>query len=467
MTDIRRAIRDLAEQVPVPDGPPPSELVRRFHKRRRRRMSLGAAGIITVALAVALLVLLLPSGTGHSRRAAIKPAPLSLTMALAAGRRVLVASAGPPVGSMGVLGPRQLWVLDGDGLFLTSDGGSTWERMVAPSAGDPLADYYAIDFLSLRAGWVVASLQNSLQVDRTMDAGSTWEVAALPTALFPRGWQGADVYFANQSDGWVVVQPYLPPGHRVTSVVLSSTDGGASWNVADSQAPVISAIFSTATVGWGLGADGASLYRTTNAGVSWKPVTLPKPRQDVRATTSGWRALTLPRFFGSHGVLLAVPNSGDAVTEITADGGRTWRAQRTPFTGEPAYQRSEQPGPQPRCPDCVPAGDEPFAAPTVAHWIYWGGGRLYSTSSSGRSWTSLQPNVSFPGLGTTLGRVGVANEGPSDPLQFSSPQDGWALVSTNSSPTPQSVLLFTSDGGASFTAVRSPSGNLPNSHSSG
>ncbi|MGO8871826.1 MAG: WD40/YVTN/BNR-like repeat-containing protein [Acidimicrobiales bacterium] len=374
---------------------------------------------------------------------------------------MLATSAGPPVGSMGVVALGELWVLDGDGLFLSGDSGGTWRQINAPSAGDPLADYMAIDFVDLQQGWVVASRENSIQVDWTVDGGATWTVAPLPMSLFPNGWGGADVHFINPMDGWISVRV----ADSGVSVVFDSIDGGATWTVMNDQAPVTSISFSTPTSGWGLSADGTSLYRTTDGGGSWAQVTLPEPSVAKTTNRGGWSTLTLPDFFGADGVLLAVPQTGNAITETTADGGETWKADVTPFTAEPAQVL--HPGASPPCPKCVEPGDEPFAVLNAAQWRYWGGGRFYLTDDDGRAWSSLQPNVAFASLGTTLGRVGVDNEGHSDPLQFTSPEDGWALVSTNSTPSPQSVLLRIENGGRDFTAVPPPSGPQSPQGSSG
>jgi hypothetical protein len=469
MTDSDRALVDLAEAIAVGGAPPRVELARRVRRRRHAHFTFTAAGLVSVALFVGLLVpMLVSSGTRHTGKSGPSQVHLSAdAVALAAGRQALAASGGPPVGSMGVVGPGQLWVLDGDGLFLSSNGGGRWTRVVPPSGGDPLADYMAIDFLSLRRGWLVAGRENSLQVDRTADGGSTWQSVSLPGSLFPSGWNSAEVSFIDRSEGWVLVQPYSKPGQRERSVVFSSTDGGAHWRVASRDVPVIDATFISPTVGWGLGAGGGSLYLTTDAGASWEPVTLPRPSGSGTSVSGSWRSLTLPVFAGQDGVLLAVPPTGNAVTERTTDGGRTWFGQTAPFTGEPAYSQPGSPVEGSACADCVGIGDEPFAVLGRVQWRYWAGGRLYTTTDAGRSWSSTQPNLSFANLGTTLGRVGVDNGGSSDPLQYSSPTVGWALASTNAANGQRSVLLVTNDGDTTFTALSPPRESLSAAGSSG
>jgi hypothetical protein len=456
MTDSQRAIADLAAAIPVSAGPPASELARRYRRRRRVRGVIAAAGLTAVAVIAGLVVPpLLSSGASHGPAAA--SAKLAArTVALVAGRRALAASGGPPVGSMGLIGPAGIWVLDGDGLFISGDDGSSWRQVAPPGAGDPLANYEAIDFLSAERGWLAVSGLNTIKVYRTADGGSVWQSAALPASLFPEGWQSADLSFVSPADGWLTVQPYSRSGGPTRSVLLSSTDGGASWRLVSASAPVTSIEFSAPAVGWGLGANGAALYRTTDGGGSWALVTLPRPARS--GTAAGWSSLTLPEFAGTEAVVLAVPRAGDAVTERSTDGGLSWQAEPAPFAGEPVTGPAVRPGPDLGCAACVPAGDEPFAVLTATQWRYWSGGRVYSTADRGLRWSSVQPNLSFAGLGTTLGRVGVDNEGPSDPLQFSSPLTGWALASANTAGRPESVLLVTRDGGATFAAVSPPRG---------
>ena len=447
MPDLRNDLVALADQVSVPDPPLLDELIALTKRRhRRRRVTSLIVAIIGIGLAVGLVVSLLPEQRPPSSQA-------SLAMALTAGRTELDTHAGPPVGAFGLIGSDGIWVLNGDGLFTSNNNGGSWTRTFPPSAGDPLADFMAIDYVDLQHGWVVASRENSVQVDRTVDGGATWQVTSLPTSLFPSGWNGASVTFTNALDGWLTVQPYVAPGTSPVSVLLASTDGGATWSLVNSFAPVAKMDFETSQLGWGINPEGTALFRTTDGGESWDQV-------DLGTTTLGgtatWRTLTLPDFFGNVGVMLAVPDKGNAVLERTANGGSTWTAKTTPFTALPVSAAFES-GTL-LCPGCVAPTDEPFTVLTVNSSIYWGGGKLYMTTDGGGAWTSAVPNLAFPRLRTASVTVGGQRiPASAEPLQFSSSTTGWAVATSGN----RSLLLRTKNGGRSFVAISPPTSGLP------
>jgi photosystem II stability/assembly factor-like uncharacterized protein len=344
-----------------------------------------------------------------------------------------------------LIGRSGLWVVNGDGLFISPNAGTSWTRTDPPSGGDPLADYIDVDFMTSTQGWVVAASENML-VDRTSDGGRTWESAPLPSAALGHGYRSAYVSFATALDGWVTVQPWEPQGN--TTVVFASTDGGATWSMVDGDAPVSAVAFLTPEIGWGLNPTSTTLYRTTDGGASWQPV-------DVPAPAGG--SLTMPKFFGTDGYLLALPKSGKAVVEETSDGGAVWRARETPFVAAALATTS---GPlsysaEPLCLGCV----EPFAVVSPTEWVFWGGGALWLTVDGGRSWRSTRPESSTGGFAPSFetGRVSTAL------LQFSSGADGWVVATgPGSAQQPvQSVLLRTRDDGRRFAAVRLPLYPLP------
>lgn len=449
MADLRSSLKTLADHLPVPELPSQEEIVGRSRRRRQRQRLSLTAGVVAVALVAGLLVSLLPATAPHRKVASSPP-----DIALAAGRQAFATHAGPPIGAMGTIGANGLWVLDGDGLFISNDNGLTWMKTTPPSAGDPLADLLSVDFTDLQRGWVVASREQSVQVDRTVDSGSTWQVASLPTSLFPNGWNGADVAFMDAQDGWLTIQPYVSPGKPATSVLFASTDGGITWNVVDPNAPVSEVNFETTQLGWGISPDGTTLFRTKDGGSSWTQVNLPPPAP-IANTPGTWQTFTVPVFVGNDGAMLAAPASGNAVVEVTSDAGQTWSEYESPFEAEAVYP---SPAAQPSCARCVGPTEEPFAVIGPNRFVYWAGGQLFTTTDGGRSWISTQPNLSFSSIESSITSIGgqpvVAS---ADPLQFSSPTTGWAVATVNG----QSILLMTQDRGAHFVAVSPPISSLP------
>ena len=107
--------------------------------------------------------------------------------------------------------------------YLTIDGGISWQ---SSPLGEPEKVYLEtqsrpayIDFIDFNHGWVVVDTQqtmNSPSADlyRTEDGGATWAKLSIPTS--------AELYFANENDGWAVAG-------RVHDQLLATDDGGVSW----------------------------------------------------------------------------------------------------------------------------------------------------------------------------------------------------------------------------------------------
>jgi photosystem II stability/assembly factor-like uncharacterized protein len=343
---------------------------------------------------------------------------------------------GPPLGSIGPVGPDGLWILDGEGLFVIDPTGSPATELEPPQSGDALADVLSVDFMSADRGWVVASGNVRLAVDRTVDGGASWQSTWLPLSEFPRGYDAAQVSFATPLDGFLSVERY-----GGGSVVLASTDGGTTWTVVDDDAPVVAIRFETAMLGWGLSPDDRTLYRTDDGGVTWRAVHLGAPTSGPGASSGRWESVTLPVFHGSDGVLLAGAGPGNAVVEITGDDGNSWHGRAAPFSA----QSSRPAGPT----------GEPFAVVSANHFIYWGGGELYDTTDSGRSWRAFRPVVDTPIGGPSAVTVGPSGS-DTDPLVFSSATTGWAVATSGRGSESTTTLLVTEDGGRHFWPIAAP-----------
>ena len=237
------------------------------------------------------------------------------------------------------------------------------------------------------------------------------------------------------------------------SVLFASTDGGATWSLVNSFAPVAKIDFQTSQIGWGISPEGSALFRTADGGKSWDQV-------DIASTAAGatvsWQTLTLPEFFGNDGVMLAVPDKGNALLERTSDGGSTWASLATSFTASPVSTASSSGASS--CAECVAPSDEPFDVLTATTYVYWAGGEFYTTTDSGDSWATTVPTLAFPGLATATVTVGGQRvPASSEPLQFSSSTTGWAVATSHN----QSLLLMTQDGGRNFVAISPPTAALP------
>jgi photosystem II stability/assembly factor-like uncharacterized protein len=203
------------------------------------------------------------------------------------------------------------WVGGDAGLILrTEDGGRTWEQQQV-GAREGVSDLY---FRDKTDGYLLAG--NQILV--TEDGGASWRMAA---RFLPSTFAGAEpdlysVRFTSKRRGWVVGS--LSRGDNVVdSLVLQTTDGGASWN--RQRVPVTDELihldFDGDKRGWIVGASGRILH-TRDGGESWtlqeSKTTATLYHVEVRGDERGWAV-------GERGTILR-----------TVDGGETWTAARAP-----------------------------------------------------------------------------------------------------------------------------------------
>ncbi len=149
-------------------------------------------------------------------------------------------------------------------LLRTIDGGDTWSPV--DTIGTPT---YNLDFTSTTVGHSAGTGMN-FTLFRTTDAGSSWS----PVYESPRG-TIVGISFPTSDDGFIA---------DVRGVV-STTDGGQTWNLASEISEVwLSDIgFATATQGWVVGSvdtltnEDSLILKSTDAGASWTPQVLETP----------------------------------------------------------------------------------------------------------------------------------------------------------------------------------------------
>ena len=200
------------------------------------------------------------------------------------------------------------YLLAGNSIFQTEDGGATWReirRYFATDFGGAQPELYSVRFSGKKRGWVVGSISaDDVVVDSlviyTDDAGKSWQRQRVPTKQ-----ELIHVDFADEKRGWIV---------GVSGTILHTADGGETWaeQLSNTKATLYHVDFRNERIGWAVG-ERATILRTTDGGLTWTPVEV-----KVRATflsvefpdeKAGW-------LVGRGGVILR-----------SDDGGRSWIQQ--------------------------------------------------------------------------------------------------------------------------------------------
>ena len=156
------------------------------------------------------------------------------------------------------------YLLAGNVIFRTDDRGLTWRevnRFTAENFAGALPELYSVRFTSKKRGWIVGSISrrdtviDSLVLS-TSDGGASWARQPVPT----RG-ELIHVDFAGDKRGWIV---------GANGVVLRTADGGETWTAQRSptKATLYHVDFRNDRIGWTVGERG-TILRTTDGGESW------------------------------------------------------------------------------------------------------------------------------------------------------------------------------------------------------
>ncbi|QYX76033.1 WD40/YVTN/BNR-like repeat-containing protein [Streptomyces akebiae] len=214
-------------------------------------------------------------------------------------------------------------------VYRTDDGGATWTESFRNT--DPRAFYDCLTFFDPRHGLAMSDpVDGRFRILATEDGGRSWKV--LPNEGMPPALEG-EAGFAASGQCLVRSGPrdvWLATGGAARARVLHSADRGLTWTVADTPVPagdpargVFALAFRDRKHGIAVGGD----YRadqpspraaatTGDAGRAWTTAAQPPP-----AYRSG--VAWLPH---SRTTALAVGPTG---TDLTTDGGRTWRTVDT------------------------------------------------------------------------------------------------------------------------------------------
>ncbi|MCC6729887.1 MAG: hypothetical protein IT208_11180 [Chthonomonadales bacterium] len=253
--------------------------------------------------------------------------------------------------------PRRMLAGTAAHVFRSADGGATWTECDAPR-GEPMAFHF--DRTSPPGARVCFAATNE-GIWRSRDAGRTWESAM--AGLPPRGIQA---FAGGSSPGGEVVLYCAVPGEeregRYAGGIYRSTDRGDTWQPA--MGPGLN-VETRAFDEWAMGpvaqylrlatSDArprtvyalnsntgvppphhASVYRSDDAGGSWRPTFQADPRFPGCNVEPDYTVATDGQFYQDLPSMAACSTDPDRLLlvdggrcYITSDGGRSWRCGHT------------------------------------------------------------------------------------------------------------------------------------------
>jgi photosystem II stability/assembly factor-like uncharacterized protein len=308
-----------------------------------------------------------------------------------------------------------------DGVYTTADDGARWANVTPPAfRADPilLGHVLGVAAFGSERVWLLVSADAGYgtRLVYTWDAGGSWRATPLvpgpsgaAPSFLPGGASAATPTFSSADDGWILGG--AGPGKR--GRLFRTRDGGVHWSFVAGTPFRGSVVFTDRVDGWGVGAPGGALYRSTDGGVTWRRARLGR---GARAVTVG-----VPTFFGPRdGVVAATrPGAEPVVVYTTSDGGARWH-------GRPAPTRRGEP--------------VSFAASSAARWALYAGSTLYTTADAGRTWTSVHPRL--PAAVTGLDRLASAG-----------PAALWAQAHGHRGDNYPTYLLRSVDGGRTWSLL--------------
>jgi photosystem II stability/assembly factor-like uncharacterized protein len=302
--------------------------------------------------------------------------------------------------SVNFINPDTGWIAGGEGVFRTTDHGTTWLPWGPPGG------YLKVQFLNANVGWMTTGYV----ILHTIDGGLNWITENIATNY-------GDVLFLNADTGLVCVE----------SKVSRTTDGGLHWSTSevDSCCGGLRTIFAF---------DGSQIeiignldlvndppnpplnvsahFYSSNAGLTWSRRILKSSHPQLY---SGYA------FDSLHAII-----AGDStdhhtcIIGITSDGGLNWKFVNQPeFASTGAYMNS----------------------PTTLYLagVSVTGGAILCSTNGGTNWVSQN----CPAIGIL------------DGIAFPAPSEGWAVGDGG-------AVLHTTNGGFSTGVVQAPQTlNLP------
>lgn len=444
------------------------------------------------------------------------------------------------VGDMKMLTPETGWAVTGayrgtTRLSWTTDGGAHWRDITpipfANAESTPEGERIdgqpetlaSIFFLDTQRGWVLLCCgerdpdkpRNGLpeyHLAATTDAVRTWSIARvkIPHGIRPKmdSYSG-QIEFADPTHGWMMLtQSFSQPADArgggqelvVSSVLLTTSDGGTRWRRSPTEPPGEGGLFYLVSPdeGWQFTGPawwnendryGTRLWVTRDGGRTWHDVSVPLPKEMLGAAKGGppptpyYCDLAFDRQNRQHEFLAVIyrrrSNAGSTLVLFeTYDGGRSsWKPIRTlndlPNGGKvivdvvdsvliaaTEYEKDEtvtlwRDGPDGKFKTDISnyfskwrrswsAVTQLSFVSAKQGWMRGSAINLGSTTDGGATWKELEPQPHVEVIGS--GRMAYQGRYPIGTMQLLTSDVGWALSLYNN-------LLWTRDGGKTWSEI--------------
>ncbi len=331
----------------------------------------------------------------------------------------------------------QGWITGGHGLVLhTTDAGASWSLQPGGTRRGLVTTY----FVSAQRGWAAGA---GGVIQHTNNSGASWLSQTSGTISDLNA-----IHFANDQRGWVV---------GMAGTIRRTSNGGATWAAATSgtTAALHAVQFVDTQRGWAVGSAGTILH-TSDGGVSWSAQVSGSDATFYGISfVDAQRGWVVGRTEGGsfHGIILRTLDGGAswtshrfsafealrAVNFVDADHGWAVGAQWSPNEPWRALILRTTNGGDSWSADYV--GPLEFQlhsvhfATTSTGWAVGSWGGILGTTDGGASWRFLASPT-----GDTLAA-----------LRFTSTGEGWAVTQRPGEQRPVGVVLHTQDGGGTWS----------------
>ncbi len=200
---------------------------------------------------------------------------LTVVSSVQAGNQLETITQIAPISDFQFVSETHGWVLAGNQLWWSENGGSSWREVTPPVDGQ----LWTASFIDEQHGFAVLSSIDELfttyiYLASTDDSGNNWqteEITRIPIENPDNALEAAYLYFLDQDTGWVVLKRLTGRNFSV-GTIWGTKDGGNSWQ--SSTMPIGAAVyFVDSTLGFTAGGvQGQDLYRTIDSGLTWENV---------------------------------------------------------------------------------------------------------------------------------------------------------------------------------------------------